>query len=94
MPGGVEQHSHGGLWLVGRHFGPEADRVGNRLVQVVDLDLEVHRHLRLAGFGGPYRADVAGLGLEAKVVPASSEGETEALSPVPSSKSSQSSRRL
>jgi len=94
VPGGVEQHSHGGLWLVGRHLVPDADRVGNRLVQVIDLDIEVHRHLRLAGFGGPHRADVVGLGLEAEVVTASFEGATEALSAVPSSNSSQSSRRL
>lgn len=68
MLGGVEQHLHGGLGLVGRDLGADAHRVGDGLVEVVDPDLQVHRHLRPARFGGPDRADVVGLGLKPEVV--------------------------
>jgi hypothetical protein len=54
---------------MGRQLRTDADSVGDRLVQVVDLDLQVHRHLRPARLGRPHRTDVVRLGLEAEVVP-------------------------
>jgi hypothetical protein len=53
VSGGIEHHSHVALRLKAGYFGPHADGIRHRLVEVVDFDFEMHRHLRLAGLDRP-----------------------------------------
>lgn len=68
MASWIEHHAHGLLRLVRRHLSADFDRVGDGLVEVVDLNVEVHRHLRLALDGGPHRPRVVRLGLAREVI--------------------------
>jgi len=67
--------------------------VGDRLVQVIDLYLQIHRHLRLARFGRPDRTHEERLRLKLQAVPALRDGTTAAPSSPSFSKSCQSSIR-
>ena len=45
MASWIDHHTDGLLRLVGRQFGADLDRVRDGLVEIIDLDVEVHRHL-------------------------------------------------
>jgi 6-phosphogluconate dehydrogenase (decarboxylating) len=64
MPGRIEADSHVVLGLELRERGALGDRVRRGLFQVIDLDLQVHHHLLVAGRGRPDRGRVLGFGLE------------------------------
>jgi hypothetical protein len=68
MSGRIEHHAYVALWLVGRQFGSDGNCVRNRRVDVVDLQVKVHRHLWHARHSRPHRPDVLRLSRERKVV--------------------------
>ena len=67
MAGGVDHHPDPGLRLVLGQPCPGRDGVGDRRVEVVDLDLEVDHLVLLTGLLGPHRGAVPLLSLDQQV---------------------------
>src|SRR5262249_53890602 len=66
VPGGIEVYPYVLLRLKISERRAGGDRVRAGLLEVIDLDIQMHHHLLVARAGRPHRADVAAFGLERK----------------------------
>jgi hypothetical protein len=64
VPGWVKEHSHRLLRLVRSHRRSEGDRLGDRGIEVPDLEVEVHHRTLLPVDGRPDRSLIVGRLLE------------------------------
>ena len=67
MPGWVEEHPDVLLWLGRGHRRSQSDRVGDRGIEVADLEVEVHHRALFPVDWRPDRGSIAGCLLEHQI---------------------------